>query len=66
MDEEVPKKEGSGKTKAINYDELDTNIQTHKSQALKASVELSASKILHLGVIQWKVSILHHRESYGA
>lgn len=57
MDEEVLKKEGSGKTKAINYDELDTNIQTHKSQALKASVDLSASKILQRRVIQWKFSI---------
>jgi hypothetical protein len=57
MDEEVPKKEGSGKTKAINYDELDTNIQTHKSQALKASVDLSASRILQRRVIQWKFSI---------
>eukprot|EP00243_Klebsormidium_subtile_P003291 TRINITY_DN16644_c0_g1_i1.p1 TRINITY_DN16644_c0_g1~~TRINITY_DN16644_c0_g1_i1.p1 ORF type:complete len:477 (+),score=150.55 TRINITY_DN16644_c0_g1_i1:140-1570(+) len=35
MEDDAPKKEGSGKAKAINYDELDENIQTHKTQALK-------------------------------
>lgn len=35
MEDDAPKKEGSGKAKAVNYDELDENIQTHKTQALK-------------------------------